>query len=163
MKKTAIVIFSLSFLSLLSLTSIAKAETSSGSVYNEVRINNNSSSTITSSSNSHSKVTITCNGQTYTYESNGESINADPCDGKSKVRINNDSTAKTTPQVTPNPTDIRKQIEEKKVEVKKKIEEEKAKLKATITAIPTPTQQVKSAVKFDLGAWIRSLFSSLFG
>jgi hypothetical protein len=155
MKKTAILIFSAVSASFALTAPVASAESSS--VHSEVHSSTIYNSNTNMQSTSHSKVTVTCNGQTYTYESEGDDIHANPCEG-SKVDISNNGTTSTN--ITPVPTWSKEQIDQKKADVKKKIDEEKAKIKATITAIPKP--EVKSAVKFDLGAWIRSFFASFF-
>lgn len=164
MKKTAIFIFSLVFILFLTsyttqvfaLTNSVHCESSStnGSDANcnvQSNTSTNYSNTPVIQSNSHSKVTITCDGKTYTYESNGENIDANPCEGSS-VKINNNGST-TTSITPPNPTEIKEQIE-------RKIEEEKEKVKATITAVPKPTSIPKFS--FDLGAWIRALILSFF-
>jgi len=160
MKKTAIVSSSVLTAFLLAATSVTAA-TIEGNTSSSVKINNsvNSSNTSVIQSNSQSKVTITCDGKTYTYESNGEDLNANPCEGSS-VKINNNGSTQTSTVTPPNPTQIKEQVEQKKAEVKKKIEDEKAKIKATITAIPKPTSS--PTFSLDLGAWIRSLILSFF-
>lgn len=169
MKKTLFFVLALSLFLLLTPRALrAHALTNSvnvtttGDSHTSVHTSTNesSSTTTTSTSNSHSKVTVTCNGKTYTYESSGENIEANPCDGNSKVSINNNGTTTVT---TPNPTEIKKAVDQKKEEVKKKVEEVKKKVEATITAMPTRNPNAeKPTLQFDLGAWIRSFFSSLF-
>ena len=157
MKKTAIISSSVIFFLFLTTNAFANSI--------ETRINQtiNSSNTSVIQSNSHSKVTVTCDGKTFTYESNGENIDVNPCEGAS-VKINNNGASATgtsnTTITPPNPTQIHKQVEEKKEEIKKKIEIEKEKVKATITAIPKPTSMPN--LNFDLGAWLRSLILSIF-
>ncbi len=162
MKKTAIVSSSI-LTAFLIFAAAAYAVTNDGTSTSRVQINNrintsvNGPNTSVIQNNTHSKVTITCNGKTYTYESNGEDIDANPCEGSSVKINNNGSTSSGTP---PNPTAIKEQIEEEKAEIERKIEEEKEKVKATITAIPKPTSTPRFS--FDLGTWLRALILSFF-
>lgn len=79
----------------------AKAESSS-----HVEINNsiNSSSSNNGLVNSHSSVTVTTNGETKHFESNGTDINYESDDGSTKVKINNNGSSSVAK--TPTPTKI---------------------------------------------------------
>jgi len=168
MKKTASTIITAALVPLIVLgvtktyaSTSVKIENNGDGSSSHVSVNSHTSTSNSSTSvvqsNSHSKVTITCNGKTYTYESDGD-INENPCEG-AKVNINNNGSVQgVTSIATPNPTEIKEQIEQKKAEVKKKVDEEKAKIKATVT----PQEDTNRDFDFDLGAWIRSFISSIF-
>ncbi len=170
MKKTAV------FLLLISISPFAFIRVSQAFANTTISVTNNgsnssshvkvnssttSNNTTTTSSNGHTSVRIESNGETKTYESDGnESLHMESTDGKNKVDINNKSVLGTS--VTPNPTISTQLIRDKKAEMKKVMEDEKAKIKSTITSMPKQTISQVTPLRFDVGLWIRTLFASLF-
>ena len=159
MKKAAIFISSILLLGLAvkanAITSSVNVKTTGdSSSHVEVKNNvNSSNTTTTTTNNSHSSVTVTTNGETKRFESNGEAINYESPDGSTKVKIDGNSNSNS-----PTPTKISSNSADKTDELKKKVEEAQ---KETDEARSQALENQKSLFR-QIQDFIKNLFSSIF-
>lgn len=115
----------LGIVGVLAISSTAFAESTSVTVNNSV----NSSTSTTTTNNSHTRVEVTTNGETKVFESTGEGVDYTSPDGKTTVKINNNSpknvgenTQQTVEKVT---EEVKGAVENSKKEIEESIQKNK--------------------------------------
>ncbi len=127
----------------------------------EVKIDNNVNSTQQTTTNSlaHTKVTVTTNGETKTFESNGEKIDYKSDDGNTSVRINSEDsvvTKKAQSAVDSVQEEVKAAVDTQKAGVEKKVEEQKEKV---TKEVENQIEEQKNSIIDTIKNFFKNIFS----
>lgn len=144
----------LGILAVLSVSSAVAAENVKVEIDNNVNSSNSNSSTV----RSHSRVEVTTNGETKVFESNGEDVNYQSPDGKTKVNIkasgNEDvSVQNTVDSVT---QDVQGTVDTAKNEVKKTFDKNQEEIK---TQVQNAVEEQKNGIIERIVDFFKNLFN----